>query len=173
MWLLDRVVDAWGNYFDIHYNLDSGSNVASPNAFVASGVWVSEMDYTGSLAAPQAKTFNRITFGYLPQNRGDVHWTTLGPLKIPQVKLLQTITTPAGQYSLTYQGGSNGRFESLLDKNWLLCRRTVHAAPDFRLAESGRGTMAGGIRATSCRRQWSPRGRVSKAFSSPTSTATG
>ena len=25
IWLLDWVVDAWGNYFDIHYNNDQGS----------------------------------------------------------------------------------------------------------------------------------------------------
>ena len=116
MWLLDRVVDAWGNYFDVHYNLDSGSNIVSPNAFITSGVWVSEIDYTGSLAAPQSSPFNKVTFGYLAQNRGDVHWTALGALKIPQVKLLQTITTPSGQYSLSYQGGTNGRFESLLQQ---------------------------------------------------------
>jgi hypothetical protein len=111
IWLLDRVVDSWGNYFDVHYNKDSGANTASPNAFVTTGIWASAIAYTGSLAAPQAPTFNTITFGYPTQSRADLRWTTLGPLKIPQTKLLQSITTPAGQYSLTYvQEGANQGF---------------------------------------------------------------
>jgi len=104
VWQLDRVVDAWGNYFDFHYNHGNGNNATSPEAFGQSGIWVSEIDYTGSLAAPQTTPFNTISFGYLPQNRPDVRWTTFGVLRIPQTQLLQTITTPAGQYTLTYTG---------------------------------------------------------------------
>jgi RHS repeat-associated protein len=113
IWLLDRVVDSWGNYFDVHYNMDTGPNIVSQNAFMSSGIWASEIRYTGSLATPQTTPFNSISFGYLPANRGAVHWTTLGPLRIPQVKILQTITSQSittqsilGQYSLTYQGGT-------------------------------------------------------------------
>ena len=44
------MVDVWGNYFDIHYNNDQGSAVPSQsNNFTASGIWVSEIDYTGTL----------------------------------------------------------------------------------------------------------------------------
>src|SRR6185437_9706583 len=61
--------------------------------------------------------------------RGDVRWTTLGPLKIPQNRLLQSITTPAGQYLLSYVGselqsvgycvgGSNGTCTQPLNFTW-------------------------------------------------------
>ena len=53
IWLLDRVVDPWGNYFDIHYNHDQGNVVPEPaRSFTASGIWVSKIDYTGSLTNP-------------------------------------------------------------------------------------------------------------------------
>ena len=110
IWLLDQVVDSWGNYFDVQYNNNSGPNIVDPNGFVNSGIWVSEIDYTGSLAGSQTQPFDKITFGYLPESRLDVRWTTLGPLKIPQTKLLQSITTPVGQYSLGYVGGQDDRF---------------------------------------------------------------
>jgi RHS repeat-associated protein len=105
VWLLDRVVDAWGNYFDVHYNFDDGSNtINNPDSFLASGIRVTAIKYTGSLAQPQSDTFNTITFEYPDQDRPDVRWTTLGPIKIPQKRLLQSITTPAGQYLLSYSG---------------------------------------------------------------------
>ena len=152
IWLLDQVVDSWGNYFDVQYNNNSGPNIVDPNGFVNSGIWVSDIAYTGSLASPQTMPFNHITFGYLPQNRSDVRWTTLGPLKIPQTKLLQTITTPIGQYSLSYVGGQDDRFvnelgtigycaggtcEQPMTFNWQnVSPRKWSAAPNYALPQS-------------------------------------
>ena len=110
IWLLDRVVDAWGNYFDIHYNDDQGN--ASPslaNSFMASGIWLSEIDYTGSLTnsncnvdnPPFTCTFASVTFQY--ECRGDVRWNRVGPLKLPLSQRLTSITTSQGIYSLTYR----------------------------------------------------------------------
>ena len=51
VWMLDRVVDQWGNFFNIHYNNDQGDGSQSvSNAFTDSGIWVSKIDYTGSLS---------------------------------------------------------------------------------------------------------------------------
>jgi RHS repeat-associated protein len=109
IWLLDRVVDQWGNFFNIHYNNDAGNGSPSfSNTFTESGIWVSKIDYTGSLETsgcateptPASCTFASVTFQY--ECRPDVRWTTMGTLRIPQTQRLKSITTPQGTYSLTY-----------------------------------------------------------------------
>src|SRR5262249_54227166 len=101
VWLLERVVDEWGNYFVIHYNHDNGNNIFQlTETYAASGIWVSEIDYTGSIAAVPTQTFTAVTFSYSP--RDDWRWTRYGNLRIPQNQLLTSIATAAGTYSLTY-----------------------------------------------------------------------
>jgi len=108
MWLLDRVVDAWGNYFDIHYNNDQG-NGGAPNGFTSSGIWVSKIDYTGTLtnssctgtSPPSSCTFASVTFQY--ECRGDIRWSRVGAIRLPQSQRLRTITTSRGIYSLSYR----------------------------------------------------------------------
>jgi RHS repeat-associated protein len=109
IWLLDRVVDPWGNYFDIHYNNDEGNGSPGlPNSFTASGIWVSRIDYTATLtnstcnvdAPPASCFFAAITFEY--ECRPDIRWTRMASLRIPQSQRLKSITTPQGKYALTY-----------------------------------------------------------------------
>ncbi len=108
IWLLDRVVDPWGNYFDIHYNKDKGNVGPIPptESFLSSGIWVSKIDYTGSLTNSNCQntsagcTFASVTFYY--ECRPDVRWTRIGNLRIPQTQRLKAITTQQGTYSLTY-----------------------------------------------------------------------
>jgi RHS repeat-associated protein len=113
IWLLDRVIDPWGNFFDIHYNNDQGNGSPSfPNSFTASGIWVSRIDYTGTatnsscnVALPPASCFfATITFEY--ECRADIRWTRLGSLRIPQSQRLKSITTPRGKYAFTYTQNS-------------------------------------------------------------------
>ena len=71
IWVLDQVVDGWGNYFDFRYNNGAAN-------FTDSGIWVSEIDYTGSLGGSQGspiQPFNTLTFQY--EGRSDTRWTTL------------------------------------------------------------------------------------------------
>src|SRR5262249_2390717 len=59
LWALDRVVDAWGNYYDIHYNDDQTD-------FGDRGLLVTQIDYTGRLAdsGPSLPTFASIKVTY-------------------------------------------------------------------------------------------------------------
>ena len=102
-WALDRVVDAWGNYYDVHYNSDQ-------EQFAAVGLMVTEIDYTGkmgtsrldgSLSAPAAAPFHSITFGY-STSRPDVRHLRFGDVSIPKARRLTSITTPLGTYTLNY-----------------------------------------------------------------------
>ncbi len=67
IWLLQKVVDVWGNYYDIHYNYDKKD-------FATGGIIVSQIDYTGRLAGSAADdeaaaipTFQSIKFSYEPR----------------------------------------------------------------------------------------------------------
>jgi len=97
VWMLDHVVDAWGNYFDLHYN-------GGQTNFTDTGIWISTIDYTGSLGGasqgPPIAPFNTITFGY--ECRPDIRWSRYASLRIPQNQRLKSITTPQGTYSLAY-----------------------------------------------------------------------
>jgi RHS repeat-associated protein len=103
VWMLDRVVDGWGNYFDFHYN-NCSDGTCQAN-FTGSGIWVSEIDYTGSLGGAQGGAIdpsqvNKVTFGY--ECRPDIRWTRFASLKIPQNQRLTSIGTSQGTYTLTY-----------------------------------------------------------------------
>jgi len=103
IWALDRVIDAWGNYYDVHYNHDQAD-------FTTSGLIVTQIDYTGKMGTnrlnggvlePAGQPFHSITFGY-GDGRPDVRHTRFADVTIPKVKRLTSITTPLGTYSLTY-----------------------------------------------------------------------
>jgi RHS repeat-associated protein len=101
IWLLDEVVDGWGNFFDLKYNNGAAN-------FTDSGVWVSAIDYTGSFGGVSQggsnggfiSPFNTITFQY--EGRSDTRWTRYASLRIPQNQRLKSITAPQGVYCLTY-----------------------------------------------------------------------
>ena len=89
VWMLDQVVDGWGNYFDLKYNNGAAN-------FAQTGIWVSTIDYTGSLGGGQAsplKPFNTITFQY--EGRSDTRWTRYASLRIPQNQRLKSIYSSA------------------------------------------------------------------------------
>ena len=117
MWLLSRVKDKWGNYFDLHYNHDQGHQPGSEN-FVSEGVTVTSIDYTGHVgtaasppigAEPAQAPFWRLVFDY--QHREDVRSVRFGAVSIPKKKRLAIIkiVNPAapsqefGTYTLTYE----------------------------------------------------------------------
>ncbi|HXU02668.1 MAG TPA: FG-GAP-like repeat-containing protein, partial [Polyangia bacterium] len=105
VWLLDRVVDAWGNYFDVHYNNDQAD-------WLTSGIRVTRIDYTGHMygdaiaengqsTTPELQqTFHSITFTY--ENRPDLRRMRFHGASIPSPTRLRAITTPLGTYTLDY-----------------------------------------------------------------------
>jgi RHS repeat-associated protein len=110
IWLLDRAVDAWGNYFDVQYN-------ETNTDFTTSGIRVSEIDYTGHLTSSGAidvQPFSWVKFAYDPQPRPDVRWIRFGSTRFPKNRRLQSITTPRGTYTLDYFGGANPTLPSQL-----------------------------------------------------------
>ncbi|HXU02043.1 MAG TPA: FG-GAP-like repeat-containing protein, partial [Polyangia bacterium] len=106
IWLLDRVVDAWGNYFDVHYNNDQAD-------WLTSGIRVTRIDYTGHMygaaiaengqpTTPELQqTFQSITFTY--ENRTDLRRMRFHGASIPSPTRLRAITTPLGTYTLDYE----------------------------------------------------------------------
>jgi RHS repeat-associated protein len=126
VWLLSRVVDRWGNYFDIQYNNGQGNVLPGgpeANSYASSGIWVSKIDYTGSLTAqgcgtvpaPASCTPNTVTFQY--ECRPDTRWTRYNTFSIPQAQRLKSITTPQGTYSLTYTQAETSSTECLTAVN--------------------------------------------------------
>jgi len=92
VWLLDRVVDAWGNFYDLHYNGDNRD-------FRTNGINVSAINYTGHLGAG-VPLFAEVRFEY--ESRPDVRTTRFGAFTVPRSQRLKGITTPVGTYTLTY-----------------------------------------------------------------------
>jgi RHS repeat-associated protein len=113
IWLLDRVHDPWGNYYEIHYNDDQGD-------FQTRGIIVTEIDYTGHLGdangAGAVAPFSSVKFTYEDQDRPDVRTLRFHSGRIPQPKRLSTITTPLGQYSLEYKPDVDPMLPSLLQR---------------------------------------------------------
>ncbi len=110
VWALDRVMDLWGNYYDVHYNNDQG-----PTDFVTEGIRVTSIEYTGHIAGavhhddgtapsdePAVEPFHTITFNYDPQPRLDVRHVRFRESIIPKKYRLTGITTPLGTYTLHY-----------------------------------------------------------------------
>jgi RHS repeat-associated protein len=111
VWGLDRVVDVWGNFYEVVYNNDV--------AFVAptEGFKVTAIRYTGHASNTQPPP-NTITFQYEPRN--DVRWIRFAGTRIPKNRRLTAIVTPRGQYTLTYRPntgtGTAMLLPSILDK---------------------------------------------------------
>jgi RHS repeat-associated protein len=125
VWLLDRVTDQWGNYYDIHYNGDFSS---TETLFTSLGIYVSQIDYTGHFASiqypvtqPASPPFYSIKFAYEP--RSDVRRTRFAQISIPQIYRLKGISTfkygettnPLSTYSLTYLPDTDVTLPSQLD----------------------------------------------------------
>ncbi|HXU00160.1 MAG TPA: toxin TcdB middle/N-terminal domain-containing protein, partial [Polyangia bacterium] len=101
IWPMDRVVDTWGNYYDLHYNGDQAD-------FTTRGLLLTEIDYTGHLAntgadpGSQGGAFTWVKFGYDFVDRPDVRRLRFGAASLPRNRRLTEITSPLGIYSLTY-----------------------------------------------------------------------
>ena len=111
VWPMDRVIDVWGNYFDVHYNGDL-------QTFATDGILVSKIEYTGHVAGsavdetgtvpPQEDAtdpFYSVEFTY--QDRPDVRHVRFGNSTLPKKSRLQTIRVRAGiaalgSYSFSY-----------------------------------------------------------------------
>jgi hypothetical protein len=97
VWLLDRVVDVWGNYYEIHYNGDASD-------FTTRGAIPTQIDYTGHIDAASQEVdvqpFNHVTFTYT--NRKDPRQARFRDSLLPKNQLLTGITTPQGSYGLYY-----------------------------------------------------------------------
>ena len=108
VWPINRVMDAWGNYFDVHYHTD----------FAAHGIRVSEIDYTGHVTGaaldengqpgspedPVSPPYS-VTFYY--EDRPDVRNVRFGPGTLPKNTRLTEIATwyknaHLGSYTLDY-----------------------------------------------------------------------
>jgi hypothetical protein len=96
IWLLERVSDSWGNYYEIHY-----SDLAKIDS---NGLTVTEIDYTGHDATgtndTSSPTFSSVKFTY--EDRTDVRNMKFGKNTISQTKRLKTIGSDRGTYTLTY-----------------------------------------------------------------------
>jgi RHS repeat-associated protein len=104
IWLLERVSDPWGNYYEIHYDWDDPTKTGS----MGLGLNVTEIDYTGHDATgpkdTSSPTFTSVKFTY--ENRTDVRNTTFSRSYISQTTRLKTIVTDQGTYTLNYLSDS-------------------------------------------------------------------
>ncbi len=106
VWLLEKVVDQWGNYYDLHYNNDD------PSRFQFDGAYLSSINYTGHLTTvngdPNFASYpgtnvspaNVITFAY--ESRPDSRLVRFHYGTLQLMKRLTGITTPQGTYTLAY-----------------------------------------------------------------------
>src|SRR6185437_1872628 len=109
MWLLDRVIDQWGNYYDIDYNFDQG-NTSTAFSFVTTGVYPTSITYTSHATGAQQTTspFYTIQFSY--ENRPDIRNARFGLTNVSQTVRLKEVdifntadqSAPLQTYSLTY-----------------------------------------------------------------------
>ena len=76
-WRMNRIIDTNGNYIDFIYNENSGEST------------ISEIRYTGNTALT-LNPYNRVIFNYI--NKDDPSFYYIGHSKIPQTKLLTSIT---------------------------------------------------------------------------------
>jgi RHS repeat-associated protein len=100
IWLLQKVVDVWGNYYDIQYNYGG-------KGFDTSGIIVTQIAYTGRLAgsasddkAGAVPTFQSIKFVY--EDRSDVRIGRFRSTTLPRNQRLTRIITDIGFYKLDY-----------------------------------------------------------------------
>ncbi|HXU04593.1 MAG TPA: FG-GAP-like repeat-containing protein, partial [Polyangia bacterium] len=113
LWALERVVDGWGNYYDVHYNYCTETNNCAPN-FGADGIFVTSIDYTGHLptttgGAGATAPFAHVTFDY--DARRETRRARFGAWTLPTNKRLRSVTTSVdvddintrvGRYYMTY-----------------------------------------------------------------------
>jgi RHS repeat-associated protein len=121
VWALDRVMDAWGNYYDVEYN-DCGTD-ACERDFDERGLIVTAIRYTGrvadsggSSAAQPPTEFVQFTYEHHVQNnaRRDIRHRRFHRGTIPQNRRLSTIQTKLGTYILSYMPDSDPMLPSLL-----------------------------------------------------------
>ncbi|HXU03913.1 MAG TPA: FG-GAP-like repeat-containing protein, partial [Polyangia bacterium] len=111
IWALDRVVDAWGNYYDVLYNQDpSGVEQAD---FEARGLIATSIKYTGHFdggkISPSDGAFTSVaattpftTVSFTYEVRPDIRRTRFRRATLPRKQRLRAITTDAGTYVLDY-----------------------------------------------------------------------
>jgi RHS repeat-associated protein len=101
IWALDRVMDMWGNYFDIQYN--GSANV------LTEGFFVTKIDYTGNIPT-STPPFYQLTFEY--ESRTDVRSARIAGISIPRKQRLSRIVSPRGAYFLHYSTDAELRTSS-------------------------------------------------------------
>jgi RHS repeat-associated protein len=102
IWLLDRVQDVWGNFYDLHYNSDFADN----------GVRIREIDYTGHISSgattPDVDPFYKVKFNYEDRKiAGHTEFNEVRKARFRHATLqmktrLASIETARGAYVLTY-----------------------------------------------------------------------
>jgi len=118
IWLLEKVVDVWGNFWEVHYNDDLGSTTASgmgatlKTHFETHGILPTQINYTGRLPgsassdfADPVEPFQSIKFTY--EARPDVRGGRLRSGFVPRSQRLKTIDTGLGVYTLEYKPPSS------------------------------------------------------------------
>ncbi len=118
IWALDRVVDVWGNYYDVHYNNDLED-------FTGRGLIVTSIDYTGhfsgsrlnpldgtQISVPGFAPFTSVSFDY--EGRPDPRHVRFRKSGLWRYRRLKTITTDAGTYDLSYLPNQDSMLPSRL-----------------------------------------------------------
>jgi RHS repeat-associated protein len=99
LWAVNKVVDTWGNYYELHYNDKEDGTAGS---VLAEGLRVTRIKYTGHESCTDPKcTFESVEFTY--DSRPDIRSVRFGATAIPQTRRLLGITTSVGSYSLGYK----------------------------------------------------------------------
>ncbi|HXU03376.1 MAG TPA: FG-GAP-like repeat-containing protein, partial [Polyangia bacterium] len=112
VWALERVVDDWGNYFEVRYNGCTDTSCA-PN-FGTDGLFVTSINYTGHVPTNSGggggtAPFAHVKFEYDP--RRETRRARFNTTTLPRNKRLRSISTYVdvngtseltGTYSLTY-----------------------------------------------------------------------
>ena len=135
IWALERVMDAWGNYYDVHYVNESAGT------FATGGLEVASIDYTGHLpttSSGEIPPFEHVYFDYDSNPRPDARVVRFGELTLPRTKRLTGIRSSAGRYYLTYLPDDDPMLPSRLGSiNYCPrqdCPATVPATPEARRA---------------------------------------
>lgn len=122
IWALDRVMDTWGNYFDVEYN-------DGQKDFFERGLIATKISYTGHAPSGSLQCddiadgctdtrvgavppFLSVRFTY--ESREDVRNVRFGSSSLPKPSRLTKIATTEGQYALEYQPLPTPRGDSLM-----------------------------------------------------------
>jgi RHS repeat-associated protein len=99
IWALDRVIDVWGNYYDLTYYGDDPHQ---------NGIRVMHIDYTGHIPSgsttPDVNTFYSVTFQY--ETRPDFRTVRFRDQTMIKSWRLTGITTNRGVYTLAYKAST-------------------------------------------------------------------